>query len=84
MLLKTVKELTRSLIEERYYNGSVDNVNTNNYYDRQLFIRRIIMKLNTKHKAKIRREVDLELGVKAPKRQCLGVKKHILGKINTN
>jgi len=26
------------------------------------------MKLNTKHKAKIRREVDLELGVKAPRR----------------
>ena len=24
------------------------------------------MKLNTKHKAKIRREVDLELGVKTP------------------
>ena len=26
------------------------------------------MKLNTKHKAKIRREVDLELGVKPPKK----------------
>ena len=26
------------------------------------------MKLNTKHKAKVRREVDLELGVKAPRK----------------
>ena len=26
------------------------------------------MKLNTRHKAKIRREVDLELGVKAPRK----------------
>jgi len=26
------------------------------------------MKLNTKHKAKIRREVDLELGIRAPQR----------------
>ena len=25
------------------------------------------MKLNTKHKAKIRRQVDIDLGVKAPK-----------------
>ena len=46
----------------------MDNVNINNCHDRQLFIKRIIMKLNTKHKAKIRREVDLELGVKAPRR----------------
>ena len=75
MLLKTVKELTRSLIEERYYNGSVDNVNTNNRYDRQLFIKRIMMKLNTKHKAKIRREVDLELGVTAPRRIVFKSKK---------
>ena len=27
------------------------------------------MKLNNKHKAKIRREVDLELGIKPPRRQ---------------
>ena len=47
----------------------MDNANINNYYDRQLFIKRIIMKLNTKHKAKIRREVDLELGIKPPRRQ---------------
>ena len=26
------------------------------------------MKLNNKHKAKVRREVDLELGVRAPQR----------------
>ena len=26
------------------------------------------MKLNTKHKARVRREVDLELGVKAPRK----------------
>jgi hypothetical protein len=26
------------------------------------------MKLNTKHKAKIRREVDLELGIKPPRK----------------
>ena len=31
-------------------------------------VKRIIMKLNSKQKAKIRREVDLELGVKAPRR----------------
>ena len=31
MLLKTVKELTRNLTEEQYYNGWMDNVNTNNY-----------------------------------------------------
>ena len=30
-------------------NGSVDNANTNNYYDRQLFIKRI-MKLTNKQK----------------------------------
>ena len=53
----------------------MDNVNTNNYYDWQLFIRRIMMKLNTKHKAKIRREVDLELGVKAPRRIVFKSKK---------
>ena len=33
------------------------------------------MKLNTKHKAKIRREVDLELGVKAPRRIVFKSKK---------
>ena len=33
------------------------------------------MKLNTKHKAKIRREVDLELGVKAPKKIVFKSKK---------
>ena len=33
------------------------------------------MKLNTKHKAKIRREVDLELGVKAPHRIVFKSKK---------
>ena len=65
----------RSLIEERYYNGWMDNVNTNNYYDWQLFIRRIKMKLNTKHKARVRREVDLELGVKAPRRIVFKSKK---------
>ena len=75
MLLKTVKELTRSLTEERYYNGWMDNINTNNYHDRQLFIKRIMMKLNTKHKAKIRREVDLELGVTAPRRIVFKSKK---------
>ena len=78
----------KSLIEERYYNDSVDNINNNNYYDRQLFIKRVIMKLNNKHKAKIRREVDLELGIKPPKRQVfiskriyIRKKKH---KLNTN
>ena len=34
-----------------------------------------IMKLNTKHKAKIRREVDLELGVKAPRKIVFKSKK---------
>ena len=33
------------------------------------------MKLNTKHKAKIRREVDLELGVKAPRKIVFKSKK---------
>ena len=33
------------------------------------------MKLNTKHKAKIRREVDLELGVKAPRKIVFTSKK---------
>ena len=53
----------------------MDNANINNYHDRQLFIKRIIMKLNTKHKAKIRREVDLELGVRAPQRIVFKSKK---------
>ena len=34
-----------------------------------------IMKLNTKHKARVRREVDLELGVKAPRRIVFKSKK---------
>ena len=33
------------------------------------------MKLDTKHKAKIRREVDLELGVKAPRKIIFKSKK---------
>ena len=33
------------------------------------------MKLNTKHKAKIRREVDLDLGVKPPRRIVFKSKK---------
>ena len=40
------------------------------------------MKLNTKHKAKIRREVDLELGIKVSHRIVFKSKnKH---KLNTN
>jgi len=39
------------------------------------------MKLNTKHKAKIRREVDLELGVKAPKKIVFTSKKIYTRKI---
>ena len=46
------------------------------------------MKLNTKHKAKIRREVDLELGVKAPRRIVFKSKKIYTRrkkhKLNTN
>jgi hypothetical protein len=33
------------------------------------------MKLNTKHKARVRREVDLELGVKTPRRIVFKSKK---------
>ena len=33
------------------------------------------MKLNTKHKANIRREVDLELGIKPPKKIVFKSKK---------
>ena len=33
------------------------------------------MKLNTKHKAKIRREVDLDLGIKPPKKIIFTSKK---------
>ena len=33
------------------------------------------MKLNNKHKAKIRREVDLELGVKSPRKIVFTSKK---------
>jgi len=33
------------------------------------------MKLNSKHKAKIRREVDLELGVKPPRKTVFTSKK---------
>ena len=40
-----------------------------------------IMKLNNKHKAKIRREVDLELGVKAPRRIVFKSKKIYTRKI---
>jgi len=39
------------------------------------YVKREIMKLDTKHKAKIRREVDLELGVKAPKKIIFKSKK---------
>ena len=39
------------------------------------------MKLNTKHKAKIRREVDLELGVKSPRRIVFKSKKIYTRKI---
>ena len=52
----------RNLIEERYYD-SVDNINNNNYYDRQLFIKRIIMKLNTKQKRSVKRRVEIEQGI---------------------
>ena len=40
-----------------------------------------IMKLNNKHKAKIRREVDLELGVKTPSRIVFKSKKIYTRKI---
>ena len=47
-----------------------------------------IMKLNTKHKAKIRREVDLELGVKPPRKIVFKSKKIYTRKnkhkLNTN
>ena len=33
------------------------------------------MKLNTKHKAKIRREVEVELGIKAPRKIVVKSKK---------
>jgi len=39
------------------------------------------MKLNTKHKAKIRREVDLDLGVKPPRRIVFKSKKLYTRKI---
>ena len=39
------------------------------------------MKLNNKHKAKIRREIDLELGVKAPKKIVFKSKKTYTRKI---
>ena len=46
------------------------------------------MKLNTKHKAKIRREVDLELGIKVPRRIVFKSKKIYTRKkkhkLNTN
>jgi len=46
------------------------------------------MKLNNKHKAKIRREVDLELGVKPPKNVVFKSKKAYTRKnkhkLNTN
>jgi len=40
------------------------------------------MKLNTKHKAKIRREVDLELGIKPPKKIVFTSKKIYTRKVN--
>ena len=46
------------------------------------------MKLNTKHKAKVRREVDLELGVKPPRKRVFKSKKIYTRKnkhkLNTN
>lgn len=46
------------------------------------------MKLNTKHKAKVRREVDLELGVKPPRKIVFKSKKIYTRKnkhkLNTN
>ena len=39
------------------------------------------MKLNTKHKAKIRREVDLDLGIKPPRRIVFKSKKLYTRKI---
>ena len=47
-----------------------------------------MMKLNTKHKAKVRREVDLELGVKPPRKIVFKSKKIYTRKnkhkLNTN
>ena len=45
----------------------MDNVNTNNYYDWQLFIRRIMMKLNTKQKRSVKRQVEMEQGISSPR-----------------
>ena len=39
------------------------------------------MKLNNKHKAKIRREVDLQMGVKAPRKLVFKSKKWYTRKI---
>jgi hypothetical protein len=39
------------------------------------------MKLNSKHKAKIRREVDLQMGVKAPRKLVFVSKKIYTRKI---
>jgi len=39
------------------------------------------MKLNSKHKAKIRREVDLQMGVKAPRKLVFKSKKWYTRKI---
>ena len=53
-------------IDEQYYD-SVDNINNNNCYGRQLFIKRIIMKLNTKQKRSVKRRVEIEQGVSSPR-----------------
>ena len=49
---------------EEYSNVNNSNTNDNNNVIRKLII---MSKLNKKHKSKIRRQVDLDLGIKPPK-----------------
>ena len=58
----------------------MDSINTNNCYDRQLFIKRM-MRLNRKQKRKIRREVDLDLDFISPKSAIYRNKKKYYRKI---
>ena len=44
----------------------MDNININNRYDWQLFIKRTMSKLTNKQKASVRRRVELEQGVIPP------------------
>ena len=58
----------------------MDSIDINNYYDWQLFTKRV-MRLNRKQKRKIRREVELDLDFISPKSAIYRNKKKYYRKV---